>query len=422
MKDKDLVPQEEWPYELPEGWQWVRLSAVADVVTGSTPSKKIEEYYGGTVPFFKPADLDAGRHVFVGSECLSEQGKDVSRVIPAGSTAVCCIGSIGKCGYLEVEGTTNQQINSLVPKENSLFVYYFATTECFVNQLLSKSSATTIAIVNKKKVESCVFPLPSPETQQRIVNRIESLFAKLDEAADKVQSVLDGFETRKAAILHKAFTGELTAKWRAEHGVGMESWENTSVKEACTDIKVGIVIKPSQYYTSECDGIPAFRSANVREFYVNDIDWVYLNPEGHQKNARSIVHSGDVLIVRSGNPGTACVVTEAFDGYNAIDILIAVPDKRKLDSMFLCAYTNSPECRHFISSNKRGMALAHFNVGGYSKVPIWLPTLGEQQEIVRLLDELLSKEQSAKEAAEAVLEQIGLMRKAILAKAFRGEL
>ena len=265
-------------------------------------------------------------------------------------------------------------------------------------------------------------PLPSLPEQQRIVDRIESLFAKLDEAKQKAQDALDSFETRKAAILHKAFTGELTAQWRKEHGVGMESWKNSTVGQVCHDVKVGIVIKPSQYYTDEEKGTPAFRSANVRENHIDDFDWVYLNHAGMENNSRSIVHTGDVLVVRSGNPGTACVVSEKFDGYNAIDILIAVPDHSKISSEFLCAYTNSPFGKNIIFENKRGMALAHFNVKGYSGFPIRVPQLNEQAKIIRILDDLLAKEQQAKEAAEGVLEQIDLIKKAILARAFRGEL
>ena len=68
------------------------------------------------------------------------------------------------------------------------------------------------------------------------------------------------------------------------------------------------------------------------------------------------------------------------------------------------------------------MALAHFNVKGYSKVKIGIPSISEQKEIIRILDCLLEKEQQAKEAAESVLDQIDTMKKAILARAFRGEL
>ena len=417
-----LVPAEEQPYEVPENWVWVRLGAIAEIVTGGTPSKKQPEYYGGNFPFYKPSDLDQGRLTYDASEYLSEEGKKVSRIIPKNSTAVCCIGSIGKCGYLMCEGTTNQQINSAIPKINSLCLYYYLCTENFVQNLLSMASATTIAIVNKSKMESCAFPLPPLSEQQRIVERIEELFAKLDEAKERLQEVADSFVVRKAAILHKAFTGELTKQWRCENGVSDESWEEKFVKDICNDIKVGIVIKPSQYYTDQKNGVAAFRSANVRESYIEDKDWVYINKNGQDTNKRSEVHTGDVLIVRSGNPGTACVVTEKYDGFNAIDILIAVPDSKKVTSEFLCAYTNSPACKTLISNNKRGMALAHFNVGGYSQLPISLPSLPEQHEIVRLIDDLLARERSAQQATEQALASIELMKKSILARALRGEL
>ena len=226
-----LVPAEEQPYEVPENWVWVRLGAIAEIVTGGTPSKKHPEYYGGNFPFYKPSDLDQGRLTYDASEYLSEEGKNVSRIIPKNSTAVCCIGSIGKCGYLMCEGTTNQQINSAIPKINSLCLYYYLCTENFVQDLLSMASATTIAIVNKSKMESCAFPLPPLSEQQRIVERIEELFAKLDEAKERLQEVADSFAVRKAAILHNAFTGELTKQWRRENGVRDESWEEKKLSE-----------------------------------------------------------------------------------------------------------------------------------------------------------------------------------------------
>ena len=126
-----LVPESEQPYKVPENWCWTYLSYVSNVVTGGTPSKKHPEYYGGTFPFFKPSDLDFGRQVLEASEYLTDEGRRVSRVIPKYSTAVCCIGSIGKCGFLEVEGTTNQQINSAIPKFNPLFLYYYCNTHYF---------------------------------------------------------------------------------------------------------------------------------------------------------------------------------------------------------------------------------------------------------------------------------------------------
>lgn len=420
--EQALVPVEEQPYEVPGNWCWTRLGVVSEVVTGSTPSKSKPEYYGNEFPFFKPADLDAGRYTMIASEYLSVEGKSVSRIIPAKSTAVCCIGSIGKSGYLEIDGTTNQQINSVIPMINSLYLYYYINTNMFVNELRRKASATTISIVNKSKMESNLIPIAPLREQHRIVEKIEKLFAKLDEVKEKAKTVVDGFELRKSSILHRAFTGKLTERWRTEQGIRMDSWRHCTVGSVCNDIKVGIVIKPSQYYTGKNEGTPAFRSANVRECRVDDFDWVYINEEGMTNNKRSIVHTGDVLIVRSGNPGTACVVSDLFDGYNAIDILIAVPNQDLILPDFLCLFTNSPLGKKSVAEGKRGMALSHFNVRGYSKVEFNVPLIPEQKEIIRALNKFLEKEKQAKEAAEVVLDQVDTMKKAILARAFRGKL
>ncbi len=85
-----------------------------------------------------------------------------------------------------------------------------------------------------------MIPLSPLAEQHRIVDRIESLFAKLDESKQKVKDTLDSFEIRKAAILHKAFIGELTSQWRKDHGVGMESWKKSRFDEVAT-IKSNLV-------------------------------------------------------------------------------------------------------------------------------------------------------------------------------------
>ena len=142
----------------------------------------------------------------------------------------------------------------------------------FVSDCIKSAKGSAQLNMSTEWLKEYPIPLPPLAEQQRIVDRIKSLFAKLDEAKEKAQAVVDSFETRKAAILHKAFTGELTAKWREEHGVGMESWHLRTIGEVCENVKVGIVIKPSQYYVPQNEGTPAFRSANVRECRIDDFD------------------------------------------------------------------------------------------------------------------------------------------------------
>lgn len=399
-----LVPAEEQPYEVPENWVWVRLGAIAEIVTGGTPSKKHPEYYGGNFPFYKPSDLDQGRLTYDASEYLSEEGKNVSRIIPKNSTAVCCIGSIGKCGYLMCEGTTNQQINSAIPKINSLCLYYYLCTENLVQDLLSMASATTIAIVNKSKMESCAFPLPPLSEQQRIVERIEELLAKLDEAKERLQEVADSFAVRKAAILHNAFTGELTKQWRRENGVRDESWEEKKLSEITEN--------------QDSKRIPLSKSQRDNMNRIYD----YYGASGIIDKVDDYIFEGKKLLI--GEDGANLVTRSkdiAFiaDGKYWVNNHAHILDvKDTVLLMYLCNYVNNMDLIPYVT----GSAQPKLTQAKMNNIKIFLPTLPEQHEIVRLIDDLLARERAAQQAAEQALASIDLMKKSILARAFRGEL
>lgn len=406
-----LVPEAEQPYKVPANWCWTYVKYVSEVVTGGTPSKKHTEYYSGNFPFFKPADLDAERYVYDASEYLSEEGKKVSRIIPKYSTAVCCIGSIGKSGYLEVEGTTNQQINSAIPKFNSLYLYYFIKSEYFIEQLWRKASATTISIVNKSKMEDCVFPLPPLTEQQRIVERIESLFAKLDEAKEKLQNVLDGFETRKAAILHKAFTGELTAKWRKQHGISMDSWEEKKLGKIVKNIK--------DKYEPTLNNKKCIKYIGLEHIEKNN-GIIGFGSSDDVKSLKTIFELGDILYGKL-RPYLNKHDIAKFSGICSTDILVYRAEDFNT-AKFINYFMNTEKFIFYTVSNSKGINLPRISEKEVSGILVNVPTLSEQSEIVRIIDGLFAKEQQAKELAENVLAKIDLIKKAILARAFRGEL
>ena len=166
-----------------------------------------------------------------------------------------------------------------------------------------------------------------------------------------------------------------------------KGWEIVNIEDVA-NVQVGVVIKPSQYYTNQDNGIKAFRSLNIGNGYIKDDDWVYFSKEGNKKNKKSILSTNDVLVVRSGAPGTACVVTSEYAGSNAIDVIIAHPDFQKVDSHYLCTYTNMPHGKSQIIECTGGAAQQHFNVGKYNKLKLMLPPLEYQKQYVKFLEEI----------------------------------
>lgn len=181
------------------------------------------------------------------------------------------------------------------------------------------------------------------------------------------------------------------------------------------EICVGIVIKPSQYYTLDIEsGVKAFRSLNIGEMYIKNKDWVYFTKEGHQKNQKSIIKENDVLIVRSGSPGTACVATKEYAGYNAIDIIIAHPNCKKINPVFLAMFTNMPHGMNQIRENTGGAAQQHFNVGGYKNITIILPPLPLQEQFAAFVQQV----EKAKSSVNLSLEKLETLKKSLMQEYF----
>jgi len=160
--------------------------------------------------------------------------------------------------------------------------------------------------------------------------------------------------------------------------------------------------------------IPAFRSLNIGEMRVKDADWVYFTEEGHQKNQKSVIRKNDVLVVRSGAPGTACVATEKYDGYNAVDIIIAHPDNGKVNSVFLAAFTNMPHGMNQIRTKTGGAAQQHFNVGGYKAMRLIMPHMELQEQFAAFAEQT----DKSKLAIQQSLDKLELLKKSLMQEYF----
>ena len=149
----------------------------------------------------------------------------------------------GKNGvyYLDEIAYLNQRIGNIKIKNkekvlNEYRNYYIALKN---EDILNLAYGGAQPNISPKVIEFISIPLPPIKEQQRIVNIIESLFAKLDRAKELIENTLAQFEQNKMAILHKAFTGELTAKWRKENNIDLSSWQEKTIDELCTSLKYG---------------------------------------------------------------------------------------------------------------------------------------------------------------------------------------
>jgi len=187
-----------------------------------------------------------------------------------------------------------------------------------------------------------------------------------------------------------------------------EQWKLVPCESLCEMLTVGVVVKPSSYYVES--GVPAFRSFNVREDRLVTNDLVFFSKQANDGPlSKSRLQEGDMLIVRTGYPGTSCVVPKEYNGANCIDLVIARPNRTLVLSDFLSRFFNSAAGKQQALRVKVGLAQQHLNVGAVRRTLILLPPLPEQRDIVAQLaavDAKLAAEESRRSALATLFQSL----------------
>lgn len=397
-----LVPAEEQSYEVPENWVWVRLignvnsclDGYRKPINSSERAKRVGKvpYYGATGQVGWIDDYLTNEHLVL----LGEDGAPFLDLLK--DKAYIIFGEAWVNNHAHI-------LKSYFGEIGNVFLMHYLNMVDYKDYV----KGTTRLKLTQGSMQLMPFPLPPLSEQQRIVERIEELFAKLDEAKERLQEVADSFAVRKAAILHKAFTGELTQQWRCENGVSDESWEEKKLGEVALLLS-GQDFPPTKY-NSDGNGIPYITGAS-------NFDDTHILINRWTDEPSVIAQENDVLLVCKGSGYGKTIIADFKEAHIARQIM-ALRVKEIIDNNLLLYYLRNKN--RFIKEQGQGL------IPGLSRkvilsLTINLPTLPEQHEIVRLIDDLLARERTAQQAAEQALASIDLMKKSVLARAFRGEL
>jgi type I restriction enzyme S subunit len=416
------VTNAEQPYTLPDGWEWVWLGDCCKFIGGGTPSKGIATFWNGSINWASIKDIK-GDILYNTLDTITEAG------LLNSSSRVCVIGDLilatriapGQSIVAGIPAAINQDLKIVETEQVRNYLHYFFMFK--KDDVVRSSSGSTVLGISIAKLQQMIVPLPPPPTQQRIVSAIESLFSKLDRAKELAQSALERFDARRAAILHKAFTGELTREWRRVNSVAEGTWEHSMLCDVCY-VQNGI--QKGKKYNCETIKLPYLRVANVQDGYL-DLGEIKLIEVEKQNASHYYLQNGDVLFTEGGDfdkLGRATVWHGEISFCVHQNHVFAVrPDSSKLDSNYLALFAGSKQSKeYFVKCSKQTTNLASINSKQLKAFPLALPTLPEQREIVRILDGVFAREKQARELCTAVIGRVALIKKAILARAFRGEL
>lgn len=418
-----LVPKEEQPYKIPSNWCWTRWGNLSNNIQYGVNTPATTE---GNARLVRISDIQENKIIWDKVPYCNIDDKLVEQYLIKENDILFARtgGTVGK-SVMAIDVISNAVFagylirSNYSKKLNGKYLKYFMESELYWTQLKIGTTATAQPNCNGKTLGKMVFPLSPINEQQRIVNRIESLFAKLDRAKELIENTLAQFEQNKMAILHKAFTGELTVKWRKENNIDLSSWQNYQLKDICEKITDGTHQTPK--YTDD-GGYIFLSSKNVKS---GKIDWKnikYIPKDLHDILYERIApQRDDILLAKNGTTGVAAIVDRdiIFDIYVSLALLRV--NKKYILPMFLLYVIGSPRIKNYFDSNLKGIGVPNLHLKYIREATISVPTIEEQQEIVNILDRLLAKYNKIKNL-EQQLEKIELLKKAILAKAFRGEL
>lgn len=400
-----LVPEAEQPYKVPTNWCWTKLGKVTNVIMGQSPN-------GGSI-----TENEKDTPLIGGAADMGEKYPEIKRYtnkptkISSDEDLIICVrATLGKPIFSDGRYCLGRGVAAIRPLVGSreLYKYFFLNFEQY---LFDNATGTTFTQVNSNILQKMPLALPPLAEQKRIVERIESLFTKLDEAKENLQNVLDGFETRKAAILHKAFTGELTANWRKQHDVSIDSWEEKKLGKIVKNIK--------DKYEPTLNNKKCVKYIGLEHIEKNN-GIIGFGSSDDVKSLKTIFELGDILYGKL-RPYLNKHDIAKFSGICSTDILVYRAEDFNT-AKFINYFMNTEKFIFYTVSNSKGINLPRISEKEVSGILVNVPTLSEQSEIVRIIDDLLAKEQQAKELAENAITKIDIIKKSILARAFRGEL
>ena len=402
--EEALVPVEEQPYKVPKNWCWIHLLDSFDNVTDSKKKLATKEYLeDGEYPI-----IDQGQD-FIGGYT------DDADMIYDGELPIVIFGDHTRCiKYIDFQFAQGADgVKVLKPKQfwNDKAFYYAMQSIEIPNMRYRR---------HYPLFKDFCIPLPPLAEQKRIVEQIENLFAKLDEAREKAQEIIDRIETNIEAILYNAFSGKLTQYWRKENGVDY-NWEKSTLSKIVSGLKYGS--------SEKCDynnnGTPVLRIPNIGEGVIDFSDLKYM--QGELENSSHEVFENDILIIRSNGSrdlvGKCAIVPALERRYAYASFLIRIKASDKVLPKYLVRYINSSMARgQLFAKAKSSSGIHNINSKELGSIRIDVPTIEEQTEILKIIDPLIKKELDVKDITSNMIENIAELKKSILAKAFRGEL
>lgn len=414
--------------ELPATWALVALDNVGSWGSGGTPPKGNSSYYEGNLPWAVIGDLDDGPLIKT-ERSISELGlkNSSAKLVSRGTILIAMYGSIGKLAITQMECCTNQAIafckedGELADKKYLFYALLWARPE-----LIKLGQGASQQNISQTILKAFSIPLAPRAEQTRIAQKLDELLAQVDTLKARIDAIPALLKRFRQSVLAAAVSGRLTEEWRAKSG--STDWRSVSWAEILKNSRdsfkrgpFGSALKKSMFVE---------KGYKVYEQYcpINDdcsFARYYITPEKYEEMKAFSVEPGDFLISCSGvSLGRITQVPADSEPGIINQALLRVRLNETLySSEFFKVVFRSPTFQKELFENSTGSAIPNLKgVKELKAMLVPLPSLEEQTEIVRRVEQLFAFADQLEAKVATAQARIDRLTQSILAKAFRGEL
>lgn len=439
---------DELPFEIPDSWEWVRLSSMGTIVGGGTPSTSDPSLWDGGVPWITPADMRdlRGKYVSHGSKYISPKGvlKSSAKELPPGSVVFSSRAPIGYVAIAETALYTNQGFKSVAFNYDGLSDYVYYSLIALTDDIKHRASGTTFAEISGTEFGKTLIPLPPLQEQHRIVDALERQLKQLDilrESHRRMRRILHETPTSlRQQLLQAAIEGKLVAQDPKEEPASVlleriakeraalpgkrkaapqsrierrpdgiceifpdgsekdisdeipfdipESWEWVRLKQ------IADIISGTSYNKNDVSntGLRILRGDNIQnDSLVLNPDDVFI-PESYSSPQKRVM-AGDIILVGSTGSkkviGKAAYIKETLKNTQIGAFLRIVRAYQPCYAEYLAHILTTSYYRNYIRALASGTNINNIKAQHLEDFLVPLPPLQEQQRIVRRLEELL---------------------------------
>ncbi|MFB2683343.1 restriction endonuclease subunit S [Shewanella mangrovisoli] len=415
--------------ELPSNWVQLNLGDECVSIKGKKPSILSPTAESNLVPY---VDIKAFEKGILSNYAAPKDG------VFADVTDTLMVWDGARSGLVGngVEGVIGSTLVRIRPKySDNRYLHYFLKSQFgYIN---SNTKGTGIPHVDPAKLWSIPYPLAPLNEQKRIADKLDSILAKVNKAQerlDKIPSILKRF---RQSVLAAATSGELTREWRGYDAIVTTDIEGLSIPvewQFCTVEDIGVVkggkrLPKGDELTENNTGFPYIRAGQLKNGTVVQGDsarnrQMFLAPETQAQIKRYTVNEGDVyLTIVGASIGDAGVIPHALHQANLTENAAKITNfNEKISAQYLSIWLRSERLQELIQLEIKSGAQGKLALKRINTLPVPLPPIAEQHEIVSIVEVLLSRAETLDRSYQLVKSRVDRLVQSILAKAFRGEL